>query len=799
MTNSNFQKKDTGFVPSLIFSFITIIIICTTLTGLLYYGIVQRFMKEKVIESNNKLLNQYSSSIDIALVETVESISLKMMHDINGSYYLNRFFNEPIDAILPEVPKVSSYLNDMSVLNPLVFSLSIYYSNSDLLISTDYIRHTIFKPIEAQKDLKHYYDIVQKAGNMEIPDDKNITLIFDYGRNLGFKVSEVQVNRYPETIIHAVRVTYGHNKTVKGAVVVTVSGDIFKNFLSKYAPEDLGSIFIFDEEGVVITHTDNDFIGRNISEMFYHTELINRKNKSGYFVSKEAGVPAVVSYQPSSYGNWTYVSVASMDAISEVSKYIGVIVILVAFFSALVGMVISVLRARKLAKPIKSIANYCLRSPYNSENVTENEYSLISGTLNNMESMMHEKENELKKVFPMIKMNFLSSLFSGNPPEVEEINIRMKVLGIGLSHKFFCPIIIKLESLKKSGDVVKYEIGKLNILKRIEIYFMSNDSECLYYEKDNIIHILVNFRFTESELYDRGRAFLDKSNTDLPGLINIKKQIVFGKIDTDIRRMGSTYKIALNGLNYFYVFPEKKMLVFREILEFEEKTTSSTKLLLNNLSNSLKSLNCIKSINDLEYLIDTLRNGNYNYYQIYNALYTSVSLIEEFASTSINNDVSFEKDFLSKDNILDFEIWIKSEIKKAFSSIAEKCNSNKELILRIKQFIEDNIQNSQLSLEYIAEELNINYKHLSRVFKNETGVKFIDYLMNSKLNHSRSLLINTELKVEEIAEIMGYSTSQYFISRFKLMFGYTPRIYREKYKEGELFEIIDGKDNFPCN
>lgn len=321
-------------------------------------------MTDRMISSNNKLLSQYRSSIDIALVETIDNISLKIMHDLNGNYYLKRYFKDDVESNLTDISTAGRYLNNMSVLNPLVFSLAIYYSNNNLLISTDYIRNTVYRSLEEQKDLTHYYNIVRQADrNNQNNDDEYVSLIFDYGKSLAFKTSEVQANKAPETVIHAVRLCYGYNKSIKGAVIVTVSGDIFKSFLNKYAPEDLGSIFIFNREGCIISHTDSSYIGRNISELGYQ-ELLSNKNESGYFIEGLEGTPSVISYQPSSYSDWMYVSIAPINAISSVSDYIFKILILVALVSVTAGVLVSFAAAKKIAKPIKSIANYCIESPY---------------------------------------------------------------------------------------------------------------------------------------------------------------------------------------------------------------------------------------------------------------------------------------------------------------------------------------------------------------------------------------------------------------------------------------------------
>ncbi len=519
---------------------------------------------------------------------------------------------------------------------------------------------------------------------------------------------------------------------------------------------------------------------------------MKQNNENGYYVENtNEGLPTVFSYQTSLYNDWMYVSVAPISEISSVTNYILRLLILVALISIAVGALASFSRAKMLAKPMKNIVNNIKNSPYYSKQAKENnEYSLINSTINNMENIMKEKEVALQKVLPMIRMNFLSALFSSNPPDTSEINARMRMMDIEFLHKFFCVAVVKLEKLQESEKVVLYEYEKLQICSKLEEMFTTDNSICLYYEKDNTIKMLVNFDFEESILYKLGEEFFNETQKLSSEGISISKYMSFGKTDTNLQHMSTSHKIAMNGLNYSYVFPEKYLFTFDDIINLEEKRSYSNRLLLNNLSNSLKSLNCEKSIADMENLINNLRGGSFSYQQIYTTLSSCVSLVEDFLTTHVGQDIDLEAGFRNTSNILEYEIWIKKVIHKAFSDILEADSNNNIIVVRAQEFIRENIQNPQLSLEYVAQELDINYKYLSRVFKNETGIKFIDYVTNLKLNHCRNLLINTNLKVEEVSDIMKYSSPQYFISRFKMMFGYTPKQYRENYLEGEN---LDGK------
>ncbi len=767
---------------TLLISYISIIILCTLIIGILSCQIMNGIITHNTISSNNKLLNQYKSSIDLAVIDAVDDISVKIMRDLNNNFYLNRYFNDPLENSIADISMVSKYLNDILVLNPLIFSLSIYYSNSNLLISTEYIRHTLYKPLESQNDLKHYYDIVQKAADI-VPDNlEHVSLIFDYGKNLGIKSSEIHFSQAPENIIHAVRLSSGYNEKIKGAVIVTISGDICNNFINKYAPEDLGSIFIFNQQGIIISHSDNKYIGQNISELQYNKKLLETNNKPGHFTSELDGTPVVVSYQPSVYGDWTYVSLAPMESISSVTKYMLRIISLITLLSVFVGIIASVVQAKRIVKPIESIANYCIKSPYFFNQVKgNNEYALISGTINNMENIMKEKEEELKKVRPVLIINFLNSLLSEEPPDSAEIDARMKMLNIAFPFKNFCASAIKLERLQSSEKVVLYEYEKLNIYSKIYEVFSTVYSRCIFYEKDNLIAVIYNFDFEEEELYHLGNVFLKQTLKQTSEHILKSKYLSFGKIDSNIKNMNISFKEALNGLNYAYVFPEKYLFTYKNIVKIEKEHSTFNRLLLNNLENSLKSFNREKSITDLEILIKTLKNEVFSYQQIHSVLVTCASMIEDYTYTQDGGENGLVQDFEKTSNILEYEALAKEIIFQGFESMEKTVSNNKMLVKRALDYIEQNIQNTQLSLEHVAGELGISHKYLSKVFKNETGVKFIDYLTNLKLNHCRSLLINTDLKVEEISDIMGYSTSHYFISRFKMMFGYTPKKYREKF------------------
>lgn len=89
-----------------------------------------------------------------------------------------------------------------------------------------------------------------------------------------------------------------------------------------------------------------------------------------------------------------------------------------------------------------------------------------------------------------------------------------------------------------------------------------------------------------------------------------------------------------------------------------------------------------------------------------------------------------------------------------------------------------------LTLSEVAGHVALSSEYLSRLFKEETGVKFVVYLNNLRLKHALRLLENTSMKVYEVAEQVGYSNLSYFSTVFKKNFGQNPFDYKNSFQNG---------------
>ena len=105
---------------------------------------------------------------------------------------------------------------------------------------------------------------------------------------------------------------------------------------------------------------------------------------------------------------------------------------------------------------------------------------------------------------------------------------------------------------------------------------------------------------------------------------------------------------------------------------------------------------------------------------------------------------------------------------------------SKKFIDRIIEYIDEHIVDA--SLNGVAEHFNVSTAHLSRVFKENAGINFSDYVAEKKLQKAVELLLDdNNYNIGDIAKTLGYNTPAYFSRKFKERFELTPAMYRKQY------------------
>jgi two-component system, response regulator YesN len=124
--------------------------------------------------------------------------------------------------------------------------------------------------------------------------------------------------------------------------------------------------------------------------------------------------------------------------------------------------------------------------------------------------------------------------------------------------------------------------------------------------------------------------------------------------------------------------------------------------------------------------------------------------------------------------------WVLSGIDECLSVIIEhKQKRMSPIIVKACSYIDDNLSRD-ISLDDVSRKVEVSPFYFSKLFKEETGENFIDYVTMARMQKAKTLLRDLSLSVKEISAESGYSDPNYFSKLFKKCVGLTPTEYRER-------------------
>jgi len=128
------------------------------------------------------------------------------------------------------------------------------------------------------------------------------------------------------------------------------------------------------------------------------------------------------------------------------------------------------------------------------------------------------------------------------------------------------------------------------------------------------------------------------------------------------------------------------------------------------------------------------------------------------------------------------EKWTREFIIDICRAVRENTTSNYSFHIRQTiSYININLS-EPISIDEIANEVNISVSHLSRLFKKEIGENISNYISQKRTEKACLMLKFSDLSVAEISQYVGYLDNNYFVKVFKKNHGMTPSLYRKEFK-----------------
>ena len=121
--------------------------------------------------------------------------------------------------------------------------------------------------------------------------------------------------------------------------------------------------------------------------------------------------------------------------------------------------------------------------------------------------------------------------------------------------------------------------------------------------------------------------------------------------------------------------------------------------------------------------------------------------------------------------------WKKNDMLPAMYQLEQNAVN---ILKQVFDFVKENYSNNITTYD-AADYVNLSYSYFSRLFKLNMGIGFTDYLNSVRISEAERLLVKTEKSMTDIAMDVGFSTSSYFILKFRQKNNISPLAYRKMF------------------
>ena len=104
-------------------------------------------------------------------------------------------------------------------------------------------------------------------------------------------------------------------------------------------------------------------------------------------------------------------------------------------------------------------------------------------------------------------------------------------------------------------------------------------------------------------------------------------------------------------------------------------------------------------------------------------------------------------------------------------------SNNSKIIDRAKVYINNNYD-KDISINDIAMHVNLSKNYLGFLFKQDTGLNVIEYIHRIRIAHAKQMIETSNMKIYEVANLVGYTDQHYFSLIFKKIVGVSPSEYK---------------------
>ena len=437
----------------------------------------------------------------------------------------------------------------------------------------------------------------------------------------------------------------------------------------------------------------------------------------------------------------------------------------------LLGIVLSVIFARKFYSPMYNVIQRLKGLPISSDN-SEPTLNTIANSVGNLADRYQSLLNVVPGNTEMMLRLYLSWENRASEKLKNELISSLKGL-YAFQDRYYCCVNVSFvftEAFEKNNETIEesvkavlqsllgQEFGSVARFCQIEL---SNDSYCF------ILNIPDN---NADDIRRKVEQLLMVFHVDI-----LYYETYFGisEISENLEDLWSCNNHARTALDYS-IHVSQAPITFAEELIITDQYNYTTEE-----ENQISSLLHKKEMRELNSFIHSVLNKNIRSYVSWYGNHQLLNAIDRSCSRLLGLDKAVDSDPIEIGDSL--ENHVNEIMEKYYSSVmnqSAQVDNENQIVSSVRSYVEEHYQ-EDLSLTGIGDAMGYNPKYLSRIFKENYGSNLSDYINMVRLQNAKELILNTNLTLDKIHNQIGIPSKTTFIRIFKKYEGISPGEYRE--------------------
>lgn len=742
---------------------------------LIYLAIQQqteRKIRELYMERQLAVMNQTMLAVD-EQVEAVTKLCLALIQEPYVQYFpfvgteLNRYDRENATKLLQNIRK--HYTDD-----PFVEDFYIFFENSGRIANANgfypedafYEMEWSYEDQELHRQAREY---LRQGGTFFMPSawmangakrTKNITFFYEIGnhsQNRSGKSAKLVVLLKEEWLDSMIMPMSRNGKTsIRGAY----DGEELYCFYGGEFPRD-----ILADKDRLLTTLDSEKTGWIYESVIPYRIIIDQTKESvkpmsiGLFLYLLIGIPACFLM-----AIWNYTPIHQLTAHVESTGF-----------------------GEKAGNEIEFIRSGIVNLHRKYEEL-ELKYD---STLQEFDSA----SRKLKRNRERILEGTLLQLIGGYWGEDQETEERLQSLGIIFPYEKFCVATIDVETGREEQEILNANERSLRlfVLKNVAQEFLAPAGVVIPVPANSEQLFLVMNLSEAGYQGQRISAELEKLLMEMMEYFRKKIDIIIsvgmGTLCAGIRQLNTSFQNSMRALEYCFILGRASLVIFDRIEETGRGTLVYDGGFEKKLLGSVRQRDTEEGIRLIDQLYQTalerrisVEEGRRLHMFLADM---SMKAIEKFGVKGETAEIC--QDMVA--GILNSRTLPEAfpVMKELFVVLCRRDEENgnekeRELERQIISDIQNHFCDPAFSLQMCAGHFGVSPEHLSRTIKLLTGRNFIDIVNGLRLEQAKWYLLETDKKMEEIAELSGYGTPKTFFRSFKQAEGMPPGVWRKEMK-----------------